>query len=242
MEYEALFSKRAESYLAALSYCPTAMDEEFAAAINACDLHDGETLVSIPGGCENLRNALAATGRHVHYLPFETSPEIASLTKTPTARLNAIPLPSSSVDKVLSLASLHHATDEERAAFYIECRRILRPGGQLIIGDVEKGSKQDAWLNTFVNDHSTPGHAGKFWDKDADKSLFEAQGFHTITRKYTYAWTFPLTPVMLNYCKQLFYLDKASLPQIQEGLSTFLNASETQFEWSLLFFISTVRP
>jgi SAM-dependent methyltransferase len=241
-EYETLFSKRAESYLAALRLCPTAMDEEFAAAVHACNLRDGDTLLCIPSAVEDLRVHLYSTGMHIRHLTFETSADLAAATGTPCAKLNAIPVPDNSVDKVLSLASLHHATDEERVAFYVESRRILKHGGALVIGDVAAGSRQDIWLNTFVNAHSSHGHAGRFWHEDADKPLLEAQGFKVTTHRASYNWNFPSQLVMVEYCKRLFCLDLASNEEIQEGLQTILNATETSFAWGLVYFTSTVDP
>jgi len=47
-----------------------------------------------------------------------------------------LPLPDSSVDRVFSSLMLHHLDDASQGEFLAEIRRVLRPGGVLVLADV----------------------------------------------------------------------------------------------------------
>ena len=48
---------------------------------------------------------------------------------------DAIPLPDDSVDAVVCSLLLHHLAPADKAVGLAECRRVLRPGGRLLIAD-----------------------------------------------------------------------------------------------------------
>lgn len=234
MDYKEQFSNRAASYVDAMTRCPDALAEEFQSAVRALQLQGGETVVNIPAGCVNLERYVDSSIQH---LPFEVDETFAKYVQQPVCSLSAIPFESNSVDRVISVAGLHHASDAERKEFYKEVYRILKPNGLFLIADVEKGSCQDVWLNGFVDTYNRFGHKGHFWSKE-DIGLLEDAGFSVKMFKQEYSWRFQSQEEMLLFSKDLFYLDKANLETVQKGLQQILQADETKIPWGLLYFRS----
>lgn len=237
MDYNKTFETRGHKYKYATETYPRVLDSEFQTAINMCgELKPGMILVNIPAACVPLHKYLPAAAE-VGYIPLESNKPFANLTGIPYSPLDALQLPDNSVDVIVSLASLHHATDSERRAFYNECRRVLRSHGRLVIGDVMRGSAQDGWLNTFVDLYNSAGHNGQFWSA-ADARLFEECGFNVTIKNARYTWDFESSESMIDFCKNLFGLDLATDAQIAHGLVQYLGAKDCSIPWQLMYFIA----
>lgn len=236
MDYQIVFSKRCKDYMHAMNTYPNAMDEEFQIAIEVCELGPNDTFLSIPSGGIPLERYFITNPKQYH--PFETNQEFGALIGNPVCSWFSIPVETSSCTKVLSLAALHHSTNEERKRIYAEFFRILAPNGKLIIGDIVKESKQAKWLDEFVNEYNSNGHNGLFWSVDDCKG-FEDAGFQVQTVVRDYRWKFSCTEEMVEFSRYLFGLDKADDETIRNGLQTYLEATDTYFDWTLLYFIST---
>lgn len=238
MNYKEQFSKRAASYFTAVSKYPNAMAEEFQTAVDMLQLKGHETVVNIPAGCVNLDQYMDST---IHYKPFEIDENFAKKVNQDVCSLFQIPCETHSVDRVITVAGLHHASNEERKKFYAEVKRILKPEGLFIIADVQKGTPQDKWLNEFVNTYNSFGHKGLFWSQE-DIGLLEESGFSVNMVEKHYAWRFSDKQSMLDFSKDLFYLDKANLDTIEKGLQETFHANETCIPWQLLYFVCELRP
>ena len=241
MEYNTIFTHRAKSYIYAIQTYPHVLEKEFETAVSMCRLKDGDVFVNIPGACENLREYIP---NGIKYLPFETNEVLAKMMDVSASTFSLIPCENNSVDKVLSLASLHHLTNDERRVFYKEVARILRPSGMFVIGDVYVNSKQDAWLNKFVNMYNPLGHCGMFWNvvNRSDIQVLEEAGFDVDMEIKSYYWNFPTKESMVDFSKYLFGLDKATDEEIMEGLRVYLDADfkTYRFEWELVYFTARV--
>jgi SAM-dependent methyltransferase len=238
MDYDKTFDTRGHKYKYATETYPRVLDSEFQTAIDMCELEPGMILVNIPAACVPLHKYLPAD-MEIGYIPLESNKNFAELTGVPYSPLDSIRLPDKSADVIVSLASLHHASDAERRDFYRECRRVIRPGGRLVIGDVMRGSTQDGWLNTFVNMYNSAGHNGQFWSGE-DARLLEACGFKVTTKNPMYTWDFESNVSMIDFCKNLFGLDRATDAQIEQGLVQYLGAWNCSIPWQLIYFIATV--
>lgn len=231
MDYDIVFETRAVDYNYAVQTYPNILSNELSTAAFMVDAQPNEVIVNIPGACVDISKYLPNS---VIYKPYETNRIFSSLTGISYSANFDIPEPNNSVDKVISIASLHHSTDDERIEFYKSAHRCLKPGGKLVIGDVCIGSQEDKWLNEFVNKFN--GHNGKFWSVDDAKLM---HNFNVKTEMKNYPWVFSSHNEMIDFCKHLFGITNASDLEIAEGLKKHLNASDTEFEWSLLYFIAT---
>lgn len=70
------------------------------------------------------------------------------------APTSAVPIKDNFADVVAILVGLHHRSD--RAAIFTEARRILKPGGRIVVAEVQAGSTTAAYLD------SVPMHRGLY--------------------------------------------------------------------------------
>lgn len=92
-------------------------------------------------------------------------------------RAEAIPLPDASADFVLMFLSYHHVADKPAAAQ--EIRRVLQPGGRLILRNTFKDRIPNHWWRGyFPRSHDV--EVAMFPTEAETRELFEAAGFATI--------------------------------------------------------------
>ena len=98
-------------------------------------------------------------------------------------------------------------------------------------------SKQDKFLNTFVDCYNSSGHKGIFFD-ESEKYILEESGFRNIKIEIKeYNWYFNNTEEKIDFCKNLFGLDKASDEIILNGCNEILG--KDNFQWKLIYFVCT---
>jgi SAM-dependent methyltransferase len=235
MDYDTTFTRRAESYTYAVKQYPGTLEEEFRTAVEMCfPLNAGDCLVNIPAACIEIGPWLPASVEHI---PFETNAEFARRNGVATAAFDTIPLKDCVASHVLCLASLHHATGEERERFYAEAWRVLKPGGRLVLGDVAADTPQASWLNEFVHAHNSLGHCGLFW-KEEDAVGLERAGFSVQTRMRDYIWKSQDSAGELDFVRHLFGLDLATDAEIIDGLDhSFPGRPACSIPWALRYFI-----
>jgi hypothetical protein len=241
MDYVISFEKRCEKYKYAIEKYPDVLLHEFQTAVNICNLQSSDTILNIPAACIPLEKYFQV--QPIKYIEYDINPIFSKLMNIHTCTLDKIPLKNNEVDIIISLSGLHHTNIGERENFYKECMRILKDqNSKLIIGDVLKGSKEDIWLNTFVNKYNSSGHNGIFWN-ESDKLLLKKNGFQTTIRIEKYPWIFDSENSMVDFCKNLFGLDLATNEIIIEGINSYLQPYKKNnmvyIDWCLIYFIST---
>lgn len=240
MEYERTFEKRANAYTYAVETYPYVMDNEFKTAVKVSNIQSSDIVINIPAACVPIHKYFDIHPKR--YIEYETNKSFAERVHMHHCSFFTIPEADASIHKIISLASLHHMSVNERDIFYKECYRLLYSGGQLIIGDVLHSSKEDIWLNQFVNTYNSSGHNGLFWS-EADRNLLEQNGFAVDIQLKTYPWVFDTKHAMVDFCTHLFGLDKATYEEVYNGIETYLQPvyhNDKYFiEWHLLYFIAT---
>ncbi len=241
VDYRAIFNKRGETYHRAMLEFPEARNQEFREIVRLVNLKPGEVLCDAPSG----------GGYLLPYLPFANCEVIALETSETFYRLcerrggcraiftqlEQIDLPDASVDCVVTLAGLHHLPD--RAAFFHEAFRIVKPGGSCCVAEVAADSSVARFLNGFVDRFNSLGHKGDFLDANAPSEL-ESAGF-AVTEHYCrdYHWTFASVDDMVRFVTLLFGLDRAGPEEVREGVASDLGyeagENHCRMNWGLRF-------
>jgi SAM-dependent methyltransferase len=246
--YKDIFEKRGKEYDLAMHKCKNARDEEFKSILEITPLKEKDKIVDIPAGGCYLSWYLP---KNVVYIPVETTQTFSKLckkniNKTPILVKNIweLPIKSQSIDKVISLAGIHHLMDSEKERFYKEAYRILKKGGIFALADVFEGTKTSKFLNEFVDSYNPMGHKGIFLDKKTTEILSKI-GFKIEKSEIkNYFWKFNTEKEMLNFVKLLFGVfdadEKTLLKGIKDYLGYLVEEDNVLFNWQL-FFVKAVK-
>ena len=240
--YSSIFNRRGQHYHQAMVDYPHARRSEFETVLDLLDIQPGMVMCDVPSGGCYVSDFISIP---VSLISVETSEVFMRQAQTLDNHRNLIcdnisniPLDTATVDRVLSLAGLHHV--EDQAGFYREAARLLRPTGILCIADVRKGSGVDGFLNDFVDQHNSMGHTGEFL---CDRTLIQLQssGFEVLyAEPVTYQWQFESPVAMTRCCQLLFGIDRADPATILEGINHYLGYDQhdgcCRMNWELYCF------
>lgn len=238
-KYEEIFTKRGLSYHDAMSLCSDAREEEFSTLLGITSLRPDYKVADMPSGGCYLKKYIAELVSEIYFvdptknLLKECDPQdnliLASLTDTP--------FQDDFLDVVFSLAGIHHITNKMNV--YSEINRILKTGGKFIYADVMARSKEDDFLNSFVDGYNSLGHKGVFLD-EGTRDVLSASGFTIQHCNYKeYYWKFNSENEMIDYVKKLFSLDLATDKIILQALKNILGYKQVnkiyKLNWGLYF-------
>jgi ubiquinone/menaquinone biosynthesis C-methylase UbiE len=118
--------------------------------VDLADLRPGETVLEIGCGTGAVaRAARARLGPGGHVFGIDPSGEMIAVARRKAARerlqidfrvagIEALPFPDASVDVALSSLMMHHLPADLKRTGLSEVRRVLKPGGRLVIVDFGK--------------------------------------------------------------------------------------------------------
>lgn len=238
--YEAIFERRGASYDEAMTTAPHARAEEFRRVVAWMDPQPGHVVCDVPSGPGDLRRYVDRSVTLVHVEPsmaFARRCRARATVSIAVGTLETLPLRARSVDRVVSLAALHHVADKR--AFVMEAARILKPTGMLCVADVCSGSPVAAFLNDFVDAHNSMGHRGAFIDEALDREIADTGCTVDRAARETFPWRFASRAAMATFAQRLFGLDRATpaetLAGIDRHLGTYTEAGAHCLNWELRF-------
>ncbi len=238
MDYLESFNKRGNEYKYAIDNYIYIIENEFKEINNLINFENEITIVNIAGGVPI--NLYFPSEIKINYIPLEINEKLSQIYNYPLVKNNNLELLSESVGYITLITFLHHYTENERIELYNECKRVLKPGGKLIIADVIKESKQDKFLNEFVNHYNSNGHNGIFFNESDKKDLFMFNYTEFQTKKYY--WISNNMNELCDFFKNLFGLDLASNADIINGINNYLDYTiindKIYIEWELCYLIS----
>lgn len=243
-DWDAVWSERGAAFNAAQVAVPRARDEELAPLVEGLEVRDGHDFLEL-GPCWGalLRTIRKRHGEAVRIRAVEPSSVHADALPEWVSRVGSrdlveFDLPDRCVDRVGVLAVLHHC--DTPAQVIKESYRVLRPGGRLGIADVGTGSTVAEWLNGFVARNNPLGHDGRFFDSGEFTSWFKDAGFTTVREfEAEFVWRFRNIAQMVDYCRTMFWLKKATRAEVRYGLESILGVESdskgARLRWSLTY-------
>ncbi|RBP52866.1 class I SAM-dependent methyltransferase [Arenicella xantha] len=238
--YAEIFKQNGASYHQAMQLQTNARDQEFLAALSYLELKKGDNILDVPAGGGYLK-AYLPDG--LDYLGYDFAGAFGhGQTNVTTCDETLIELPNNSVDNIICLAALHHV--EDRLGFYQELKRILKPEGKLIIGDILQHSPQDAFLNNFVDQWNSLGHQGDFLQPQREQQELVSVGFRSELTQENFDWIFSNREQARDYFRLLFSMDKhpedSAIDDAMEKLGTKSTSTHFYVNWCLGFISATI--
>ena len=228
-DYAEIFNARGHLYNEAGSKVPGARMAERAALIEKLDLAPGQIVCDVPAGGGYLADGIrSAFGPDIQVVCVEPAERFGSIIHPDfTVRhdpLTGLSLADASVDRIGSLAGLHHV--EDRSPVYREWFRVLRPGGRVAVADVQEGTGTAGFLNEFVDAYTEGGHDGMFFRPgDWERELAGAWFVDVEEQLIDVPWRFPDEETMAGFCRTLFAVTAASPEEVRQAIGNYLGVT-----------------
>ena len=225
LDYHDIFELRGRLYHQAMRKFPNARANEFLSVIREARIVPGMTVVDVPSGGSYLSQYLS----DAELVGLETSQTLAELAteKAQSVLLyedNRFPLKDACSDRVLSIAGLHHI--ENKCEVFSEMRRILAPGGRVLVADVAEDSFVRSFLDDFVGRYCETGHSGWYFGVTTRAELHDA-GLNIVDdKRLDYLWCAPDMDQLAEFCRLLFGMVRADTNTVADGIRDYLGISE----------------
>lgn len=228
----------------AMADYPDVRNHERDTLLDYVALRPGMRILDVQAAGGYLSDAVYARldGR-VECLCIEPSPDLRARLK-PAYQAFADPvdswpsIDSASVDVVIGLVGLHHSASHDRTL--AEAVRVLKPGGEFAICDVELDSPMARWLNEFVDRHSPGGHQGRFLRFGYLADKLQQLGLQQVREaRKDVPWIFDANADVARFFRGLFGLADIDAWTLEQGMRQYLSRSECNgqvwFDWQLIY-------
>lgn len=242
-DYVRTFDTRGDSYNNASSIAPNAREEERAILIAMLRAGPDDVVCDVPSGGGYVADGIRPLLKDPRQIVcVEPSPVFAKgldpAYRVHVGPIDRWPLADASVDRVASLAGLHHL--DSKASLFHEAARALRPGGRMAVGDAMDATPVARFLNGAVDRYTTTGHDGRFLQPGELERLLKGAGFVDVVEVHRrYHWRFESAGQMARYCRALFGMVKASEDEVRFALEADFavekNGSGVMLPWSLSY-------
>jgi SAM-dependent methyltransferase len=236
--YKDIFESRGALHAQAFQLYPDSVLEEAKLIIDSANLASDQTLLDIPSASGFLKNYI--TTPNIHLIAIDPSPQMHNLCKSNVANslcapLNNLPLSNQIIDRIICLAGLHHEPD--LLSFFLEIHRVLKDDGLFVIGEVDENSSVSIFLNEFVDQHSTTGHQGIFFNSQYELKLKKAN-FEIVNNQLKfYHWRFESHAHLADCLIKMFGIDLADPKKVIDAAIDILGIDEFNdyigMRWSL---------
>lgn len=219
-DYRQIFDERGGRYDDAMRRWPTVRDEEFGFVLDLARPQPGETLVDVPSGGGYLARHLDP---EVAVIAVEVAEEFVERGRahgagTVATGLEAAGLPSACADVVVSVAGMHH--EDDHGSLLRAWRRLLVTGGRLVAADVVEGSPEALFLDGFVGEWTSTGHAGHYFGDDLAQ-VARGAGFDEVSVvNGRYHWWAPDEDTLARFCTSLFGLEDVAPGQVLDAIAS----------------------
>lgn len=242
-EYRAIFDARGDSYNQAGIRQPRARQLECELLIQRLDIQAGHVVVDAPAGggyvADRIRPLVSTPGQIICVEPSSVfaqglSPDYCLCSRP----ISDTGLGSGSVDRVASLAGLHHLQNKQ--LFFDESFRILQSKGVVAVGDVLEDTPAARFLNGPVDRYTQTGHRGMFLQPGELSRMLESAGFTRIREQHEeFDWSFQSMSDCAAYAHSLFGMVRVTEAETDRLLHEYFDireeAGEIKLPWSLVY-------
>jgi ubiquinone/menaquinone biosynthesis C-methylase UbiE len=126
----------------------------------ALGLKSGDGVIDVGCGSGRLATALDRSGPPVHYLGTDVVPELVSYARNRCANREtwrfsvvnglAIPQPDASADFIAFFSVFTHLARSECLAYLKEAKRVVKPGGKIVVSYLDLTAATPAYLIRFL--------------------------------------------------------------------------------------------
>lgn len=243
-DYTQIFNNRGHEYNAAMSSDPGARTAERTAILNLLDAQAGEIIADTPAGggyvADGLREKL---GDQIEVICIEPAKQFGAAInryfRVLQEPIDEVSLPAASLDGITSLAGLHHFAEKD--CVYREWARLIKPGGRVVVADVEIGTGTAEFLNSFVHEYTPGGHVGTFFEASEFTAGLTNAGFSNVQeQRKSVPWSFADSSAMVRFCRTLFSINAATPEQVEYALNELVGVKcsdqrSCDLQWELRY-------